>query len=1316
MKNNKTLLRLLFIVVHILAPIIIYSQPDYYFKQLSLHEGLSQSSVKCILYDHKGYVWIGTKSGLNRFDRHEIKSYFSEKNNKFSLPDNQIHFLAEDSLQNLWIATEGGLVLYNRKDDNFSTIIYNNEPLYAYSFYITKNEIIFGGNGLIKYDYGKKELEEIKITNKEVIHDYIGFIDTWTDNLWVIGTRWDGIWLYDPVTQKVERFKACQDKLISSYFIDKKKNLWLSPYGKGIKCYSPQKVLLAKYDTKNSSLSNDIILDIKEEDRNMWFATDGGGICIFNTYKKTFSTIKHLLEDANSIPANSILSLYLDRENNMWAGTIREGVIGIKEVYLKTYKAVPLNNPYGLSEKAIISLYEDTDNKLWIGTDGGGLNVLNQETNIFKHYSLESKNKITSITGFTKDKLLISVFGEGLYIFNKNTGHTTPFVLVNEEINNLNYRKGVSINLNQCTPNQILLFADSIYSYDISTKKFTTIKLKNFKNNIYAPIGSLNVIWADEYTTYLYGINNIFKLNNKTNILTPLYNSEPTTFINDACKDDRGRFWIGTTRGLICYDPLSDTRNIETKLFHEISSIICDKSNRLWIGAQGMLFSYIINENKFAILGESDGASANEYLAVSNMISKSGDIYMGGTAGLLRIKKEVTFEDPSYPTVGIMDVQLNGISILNKISSNSKLSIPWNHTSFLIKVMMEEKDIFRKKMFRFNIVGSNNTKYNIESYDHTLKMHTLPPGSYDIMVSCTIQDGSWTLPVKILTISVTPPWWKSLWFVFLIIAFLISCTILIIIYSIKKKENKLKWEMKEHEKKVYEEKIRFLINISHELRTPLTLIYAPLKRLLSNNRFDEQIQKQLSGIYKQTKQMKNIINMVLDVRKMEVEQDKLNIRLHNLNNWIQSIVEDFKNEFENKDIQLIFNLDSSIQEVPFDEGKCEIVLSNLLMNALKFSPEHTQITISTSKTLSNMIRVSIKDQGIGLDKVDTTKLFTRFYQGNHDRTGNGIGLSYAKILIEKHGGEVGAINNQEKGATFYYELPINTTKEYSPYEQKAYLNELLYSAEEEYPDSEIFSVASYSVLVVEDEPELRNFLKETLSEKFKKVYVAENGYDALNIANSYLPDIVISDIMMPKMNGYELCKQIKSNISISHIPIILLTARNDSDSVSLGYKLGADAYISKPFEIDFLITIISNQLQNREQIKLRYKNSLAIIPPENSTFSNADEEFMLKLNKIINENLSEVDLDVKFLVNKLGMGRSSLYSKVKQLTDMGVNDYINKFRIEHAIQLLKQTDLTIMQISEMLGFNSQSYFSTIFKQATGLTPSKFKEDHKAKEY
>ena len=1289
----------------------VSANPEYYFKQISLQDGLTQSTVRCILNDHKGFIWIGTNSGLNRYDRHELKTYLNiPEDDQHSLPSNYIHFVAEDSLNNIWVSTEIGLARYNRNDDCFIPEYYKGNHIKVRSFMLTDGGILFGGsNKIYKYNYSTKNMDLLPIKTEESHTSLFNSLQQWKDNLILVGSRWNGIWTYDLQTCELKRTTFYHEKKVISQFIDSKRNVWISPYGKGVLCFSPSGKLLREYTAQNSNLSNNVILDIEEKDNQIWFATDGGGISILNPTNDSFSVIEHIPGNIYSLPVNSIFCLYKDNEDNMWAGSIRGGLLGIRQVFIKTYRDAPLNNQYGLSERTVLSILEDKNDLLWIGTDGGGINKFDPVTGLFTHYPSTYKDKVASITEYKEDELLVSIFSKGLYIFNKKTGNTRPFILIDKERNEFICRSGSSVNINKFSEDKIHFFADKIYVYDIKKDEFSTVKYIGPKAAI---LSSLQIISSNEYVTYLFGQHNIFELNNKQNTISSIYTPEnKSAMITSVCRDGKGRFWIGTTKGLECYDPLySTTRKIETKLFHEVSSIIYDKQERLWIGAQSMLFAYIINENKFAILGESDGAYPNEFLSKAKLISRTGDIYMGGIMGLMQINKNIQLDDDTPPFIELIDVMLNGISIINKVNKDLTLSIPWNHTSLVIKNMAREQDVFRKKMFRYNVVGLN--KYYIETYDHTLTLHSLPAGEYEILVSCSAKDGSWSFPVKVLTISVTPPWWKSSWFISLVIVLILGGVILTSAIIIRQKENKLKWDIKEHEQKTYEEKVRFLINISHELRTPLTLIYAPLKRLLSRDIQDNEMKRQLTGIYKQAKQMKNIINMVLDIRKMEVGQDSLNLQPHLLNEWIKSVTDDFQNEFESKNIKLIYDLDESITEISFDENKCEIVLSNLLMNAFKFSEDDTTIIVSTQITDENMVRISIKDQGIGLAGVDTSKLFTRFYQGNHDRKGSGIGLSYAKTLIEMHKGKIGAINNSDKGATFFYELPLNTTIEKIACEEKPYLNELLYSPIETFPEVIHISTQNYSLLITEDEPELRNFLKETLAEHFKTIYTAENGIEALSIIKQYIPDIVVSDIMMPQMDGFELCKRVKEDINISQIPIILLTARNDAESQSLGYKLGADAYLSKPFEVEFLQTLITNLLKNREFIKSRYKNSTLLISPEEATFSNADEKFLLKLNNLIHENLSNTEMDVKFITENMGMSRASLYNKLKQLTDMGVNDYINKFRIEKAIQLLTQTDLTIMEISDMTGFSNQRYFSTVFKQATGNSPSKFKEEHK----
>ena len=681
---------------------------------------------------------------------------------------------------------------------------------------------------------------------------------------------------------------------------------------------------------------------------------------------------------------------------------------------------------------------------------------------------------------------------------------------------------------------------------------------------------------------------------------------------------------------------------------------------------------------------------------------------MGGTMGLVRINTDIIFESTSSPILKLLEVKLNGKSTLKQVNNNC-ISIPWNHSSFNIKVIADEKNSFRKHLFRYVITGKD--KMVIESYLQTLELGTLASGEYTISVSCDTSNGEWSQPIEILTIIVSPPWWKSIWFIILCIFFAFLVAGVVFFSLIRKKENRLKREMREHEKKIYEEKIRFLINISHELRTPLTLIYASLKRILNKEVKQDELPEYLQGAFKQANQMKDIINIVLDARKMEVGQEVLHISSHPLHKWIQEVAETFQTASKAKEIEITYDFDDSIQSIAYDDTKCKVVLSNLIMNALKYSPNQTRIVIKTIRT-NESIQVHVQDQGIGLDNVDIKKLFTRFYQGKHNEGGSGIGLSYAKMLIDLHGGRMGAFNNKDRGATFFYEIPANLQEQEVSCPQHSYLNELLSSPEEEEKiESGAFSLQGYSLLIVEDKQDLREFLKNALKDKFKKIYQAENGLVALEVIKQQQPDIIVSDVMMPQMNGYQLCKEIKENLNISHIPVILLTARADSESQMLGYKLGADAYLPKPFEMEMLLSVIQNQMRNREYIKSRYRGNQFILSPQEATFSNADEQFMIKLNEMIDQNLSQPDLDVKFLTAQMAMSRTSLYNKVKELTGMGANDYINRRRIDKAIILLTQSDMSITEISEQVGFTYQRYFSTLFKEMKGMTPSQFRAQH-----
>ena len=1301
LKRYSFLIWILFFVLSTKA-----EQQDYYFRQISLEQGLSQSRVQCIYRDHQGVIWIGTKWGLNSYDQSELKSYFHDREQPNSLPDNFIRFITEDRLGDLYVSTNKGIAIYNKAENQFQPLKYNGKPFNAWSYLQIGDNFLFGGEEtLYQYNLTDKSITTIFPDIDGDKLKCINRIFQWSPDVLITSSKKDGLWMYDLIKKKMYRCPFVKEREINTIFVDSQNRLWVSFYGKGIACYSKEGKRLFSLSTKNSGLNNDIIFDFLEKDNQLWIATDGGGINILDFQTMKFSHLKHISDDEQSLPNNSIYRLYKDQMDNIWIGSIHGGLFAIKKVFIKTYKDVPLNNPNGISERTVVSIFEDKDTLLWIGTDGGGINSFDQKTNTFHHYPTTYGEKVTSITDFSENELLLSCFNKGVFTFNKRTAQMQPFPIINDSISKREFSSCDLVNL-YATKDNIYILGAKVYIYNKHTRQTSILYAPQI--DIQRQI-AMQAIYSDDTHLYLMGTNNLFKLNFKTNELSSLVNMKEGDDFTSACRDDKGNFWIGSNFGLLFYNKQTGkTEKIHTNLFNSVSSLAYDKKGKVWIGAQNMFFAYIINEKRFVILDESDGVPSNELIFTPIPALRTPNLYMGGTMGLVRINTDIIFESNSSPILKLLEVKLNGKSTLKQVNNNC-ISIPWNHSSFNIKVIADEKNSFRKHLFRYVITGKD--KMVIESYLQTLELGTLASGEYTISVSCDSSNGEWSQPTEILTIIVSPPWWKSTWFIILCIFFAFLVAGVVFFSLIRKKENRLKREMREHEKKIYEEKIRFLINISHELRTPLTLIYASLKRILNKEVKQDELPEYLQGAFKQANQMKDIINIVLDARKMEVGQEVLHISSHPLHKWIQEVAETFQTASKAKEIEITYDFDDSIQSIAYDDTKCKVVLSNLIMNALKYSPNQTRIVIKTIRT-NESIQVHVQDQGIGLDNVDIKKLFTRFYQGKHNEGGSGIGLSYAKMLIDLHGGRMGAFNNKDRGATFFYEIPANLQEQEVSCPQHSYLNELLSSPEEEEKiESGAFSLQGYSLLIVEDKQDLREFLKNALKDKFKKIYQAENGLVALEVIKQQQPDIIVSDVMMPQMNGYQLCKEIKENLNISHIPVILLTARADSESQMLGYKLGADAYLPKPFEMEMLLSVIQNQMRNREYIKSRYRGNQFILSPQEATFSNADEQFMIKLNEMIDQNLSQPDLDVKFLTAQMAMSRTSLYNKIKELTGMGANDYINRRRIDKAIILLTQSDMSITEISEQVGFTYQRYFSTLFKEMKGMTPSQFRAQH-----
>ena len=1290
-------LLLLFILLHSIS-----EAKQYFFQQIPSQNGLS-SMVRCMeVSQEKGYVWIGTRSGIGRFDGYEQRRY---------LRGNVTHIL-EDEEHTIWVITEKGVFRYNEIEDNFILVRdKDNNPVIASSLCLWEDGVIFGGRGrLYKYNY-EDHIINLFHTLKPNGKYHISNLYQWDSHTLLATNRWAKALFIDIATGNTRPVPFNSEQIIS-LLIDRKGNVWVAHYNQGVSCYGRNGKQLQTYHTQNSPLKTNVVLSLEEHNGQIWMGTDGGGIHILNPQTGKISTLRYIPGDRYSLPANSILCLYNDKSNNMWAGSVRNGLINIKEVGMKTYQDVLPGQNYGLSEKTILSIYQDNDNQIWIGTDGGGINLFDPATGKFHHILSTWEEKVASITGMDKNHLLVSLFSQGLFVFHKETHRYQPLVIINDSINDILCHRGKTVNVYQNTPETILMLSETPYKYHIGKKQFIPITKGKGITDI---VGTLLPINSTGEDCYLHDLEHIYKINSSLNELELIFTCQTDTVFNSVSLDENGLLWIGSNYGLSYYNPVTKQYTlVPNTLINEISSLICDRQGRVWIGTEEKLFAYLIKEKKFILFGEPDGVVQNEYLEKPRLLSSSGDIYMGGVNGLLHINRHLPDEPALLPTLQLADILVGGERVYDRISNDHQLSVNEKSKPIIIKIITRNKDIFRKPMYRYTITGLNGQ--NIYSYLPEINLSSLPTGSYHIKAACSTRNGDWTADYDILTLIVLPPWYKSGWFILSCTLFIFVSVILIFILLLRNKETKLKWAMKEHEQQVYEEKVRFLINISHELRTPLTLIHAPLKQLMDKLTADNENYPLIQSICKQSERMKNILNTVLNVRKMEVGQSTLHVQSIQLDEWAEQLISDFKPEASIRGITLVYQPEPEIQTLCFDKEKCTTILTNLLINALKYTPDESTISISTRLSEDKRVRISISDQGPGLKDVDTNNLFVRFYQGNNSRPGTGIGLSYSKILVEQHGGNIGAYDNKNfgsPGATFWFELPLNTEPGNITLHPQEYLNTLLAPTQETESipkqQEENKTAPNHTLLVVDDNKDLTDYLATALKDRFKTIWVAADGEEALRLCRKKRPHIVVSDIQMPRMNGYELCKQIKEDLEISHIPVILLTARNDEESQLYGYKNGADAYVTKPFEVSMLYAIICSQLHNRERMRTRYTDIGPLPPPEEGTFSSADEEFLNRLNQIITEHLDNEQLGIPFICDKIGISRASLYNKLKALTDMGANDYITQIRMERAIWLILHTELSVNDIADKTGFSTARYFSTVFKQHTGCSPTQYRE-------
>lgn len=784
--------RTLIIILFLLAGVKLLSSEhcvNYSFTQLSIEQGLSQSTAQSILLDHKGTLWIGTKSGLNSYTQEGIKTYLHHSGDPHSLPSNYINHLTEDSLGNFWIATSKGLALYDDEQDQFNTV---NSSI-IYSSVGVEGGMWFGSENAIHcYDYKSKELKTIHIEKEEgkginPVDYRIQKMLYLEDGKILIGTRKKGIYLYDCRIRQFTLLIPSSQNLLTSLYVTADHHIYTAFYGDGFYCYDRTGKMLKHYTKENSGLKNNYVLDMAEYNGNIWLATDGSGINLFTPRTFQFSQLQHIVGDYSSLPVNSITLLYKNMKDNLWAGSVRGGIFSIKETYIKTYKEAILNNTNGLSEQSVISLYEEKDGKVWIGTDGGGINLYDPSTDKFIHFPSTYGDKVVSIAEVSETELMVSLYTKGIFLFNKKTHKYRPFTIVDEETNKKECFYGYLPLANQVADGKIYIISCGTYVYhthDHTFSRMQTDRDYDFSND------ALCLSYSNDRFSLLKCAHQAFWVDQKSDSIRLLFELEKDELITSMSYDNNRMIWTSTNKGLGFFDLESQKyHRIRTRLFNGISYLIADGKGRLWICAQNHLYSYIIKENRFILWNSSDGFPPNEILFAYQKQSNRDYIYLGGSEGLVKINTDIPYTETQIPEIYLSEILFNGSPSLKKVKENT-IKIPWNYNSLSVHFRIKNRDVFQKYLLQYTIEGRG--KQSIETYDPVLNLSSLSAGNYSIWVSCNTKNGNRTPSKQLIHIIVTPPWYKTVWFIGVAAVLFIIMTASIGYIHYRRKERNMK--------------------------------------------------------------------------------------------------------------------------------------------------------------------------------------------------------------------------------------------------------------------------------------------------------------------------------------------------------------------------------------------------------------------------------------------------------------------------------------------------------------------------------------------
>ena len=1305
----------------------------YYTREKA--EGIiSNNYINDIYEDTDGNLWVGTRHGVNLYNKNT---------NDFTIIDlppvnptkggrNYISSFIEDDKANLWVGTFGGVRKVNKKtsllEDVFpeTNSVFRSCKVYTLFFDEEFGVLIGTDKGLLSFN----PTTGLRTELPKVIESH-------------------------PLFTKTKILKIVKDN---------DGDLWFATEDKGSFFYSKNRDQLINYSVvlKNEShISSNNIKDILPVDDNtIWFATDNG-LNVFKKDKNVFIKYEHNPFLPYSISDNSITSLLKDREGSIWLGTETGSVNFFNESNSNfTNIGESINHVFGLNNTIVNAVVDEGEDALWVGTNGGGLNYLNFNTRINESYLIgdfNRENTITVLADKDENTLLCGTLF-GLYEFNKKNKTFSEIVisekqtqissiLIDEETiwvgtdgsglisisgNGIikNYLKGKSDN--SISDNFILQIVESDGGLWISTQFGL-----NFFNKR-----------TEEFTTFLKGdANNSLSNNTLTTLFT----------------DSKERLWVGLGYGGLNY---FDKKNNKFHLINEelgltddaIKSITEDVDGNIWISSNNLLFKIRIKEFSIPFTkanfditqyGSKDGITVRNY-SYNCGLEMGSKLVFGGAKGLVVFNPEhivkpettskivftkLTINNEEVPFSSTCKVLEKDISEASEITLNNNQKFIGLEFSSLNFINTENNTYAYKLESTF---GTDNW-HNIGS-QNSVNLAALKPGTYVFKLKSLNTEGEANSSIiKSLKIDILPPWWLTNW-AYLVYLLLLLAVFFLIINFVKSKvviqqALLLKQTESKREKELYNMKLDFFTNISHEIRTPLTLIQGPVEELLDSCEKEGKLERKLKVIQKNSDRLLILINELLDFRKVESKQAKLYCEEQDIIQFCFDIYESFKGLSVKKNIDYKFVMNTKAIPVFFDKNQMEKVIYNLLSNAFKFTKKNGKIVISIEEATDSKdaILIKIKDNGIGIPKESKTQVFKSFFQVDergHKNVGSGIGLALSKTIVELHKGELIVDSTPENWENTVFKIKLKKGKNHLDASQiienkidfeksvsiserneedilspEIILNEDVFEEDDTNVDE-----GQKTVIVIDDHKEIRDFVTGILEKEYH-VITFSSGQKALDYMGKQIPDLIVCDVMMPEMDGFEFCKRIKTEESTNHIPVILLTAKTSTENRIDGLSLGADAYITKPFSVKVLKLNIVNLLSSKEILRQKYSGSF-IVDTNLDKLDAPEEEFIKKLMLKIEENIERTDFDVNELTKEIGMSRTVLYKKVKALTNHSVASLIKHIRLKKAADILLKTNYHISEVTVFVGFNDRKHFSKEFKKVFNVSPSEYRKNGK----